>query len=153
MKKKLIIATCLALLAHNSAYAINAKYREQLERSGCTQVTEAQGCDITKTKAENAKAGFIGAGASAAQPSFNCSKATHEIEQLICSDDELAALDVSLSNLYKTVRKNTPAAAQKRLKAEQSGWVKGRNDCWKADDKRSCVKSEYETRINELKDR
>jgi uncharacterized protein len=91
--------------------------------------------------------------AFAAKPSFNCGKATHEIEQLICSDDELAALDVSLTNLYKTLLKNTPSAAQKRLKAEQSGWVKGRNDCWKATDKRACTKGEYEARINELKDR
>lgn len=63
MKKKLTIAIGIALLAHNSAYALNKTYRKQLERSGCTQVTEAQGCDITKTKEENAKAGF-GAGAS-----------------------------------------------------------------------------------------
>jgi hypothetical protein len=64
MKKKIIVATAIALLASNSAYAINAKYRQKLERSGCTQVTEAQGCDINKTKAENAKAGF---GATAIQ--------------------------------------------------------------------------------------
>ena len=91
--------------------------------------------------------------AFAAKPSFNCSKATHEIEELICADAELAALDVSLNELYQTVLKNTPAAAQKRLKTEQIGWSKGRNDCWKAGDKRDCVKGEYETRINELKDR
>jgi len=91
--------------------------------------------------------------AFAAKPSFNCNKATHEIEQLICADAELAALDVSLNDLYKIVLKNTPAAAQKRLKSEQVGWSKGRNDCWKSDDKRACVKGEYETRINELKDR
>ena len=96
---------------------------------------------------------LLSAQAFAAKPSFNCSKATHEIEQLICNDDELAALDVSLSNLYNTVYKNTPAAAQKRLKSEQIGWSKGRNDCWKSDDKRACTKGEYETRINELKDR
>ena len=59
MKKKLIIAAGVALLAQTSAYAIDAKYRQQLERSGCTQVSEAQGCDITKTKKENAKAGFV----------------------------------------------------------------------------------------------
>ena len=46
-----------ALLALPSAHAINAKYAEQLERSGCTQVSEAQGCDISKSRAENAKAG------------------------------------------------------------------------------------------------
>jgi len=34
------------------------KIQQQLERSGCTQVSEMQGCDINKTKAENAKAGF-----------------------------------------------------------------------------------------------
>lgn len=44
------------------AHAINANYARQLERSGCTQVSEMQGCDIDKSKAENAKAGF---GASA----------------------------------------------------------------------------------------
>ena len=51
-----IIAT--ALMASASAHAIDEKYRQKLERSGCTQVSEAQGCDINKTKAENAKAGF-----------------------------------------------------------------------------------------------
>jgi hypothetical protein len=53
-----LIILMTALLAHTPAHAINAKYRQQLERSGCTQVSEAQGCDITKTKKENAKAGF-----------------------------------------------------------------------------------------------
>jgi hypothetical protein len=48
----------MALSVHTSPHAINAKYRQQLERSGCTQASEAQGCDITKTKEENAKAGF-----------------------------------------------------------------------------------------------
>lgn len=58
MKRKLLITFGVVLLAHSSAYSINATYARQLERSGCTQVTEAQGCDITKTRAENAKAGF-----------------------------------------------------------------------------------------------
>jgi hypothetical protein len=35
-----------------------AAYAKKLERSGCTQVSEMQGCNINKTKAENAKAGF-----------------------------------------------------------------------------------------------
>jgi len=91
--------------------------------------------------------------AHAAQPSFDCSKASHEAEQLICKDAELAALDRSLADLYSVVLKHTPASEQKRLKAEQSGWVKGRNDCWKSSDQRGCIKSEYELRIRELKDR
>jgi hypothetical protein len=59
MMKKLIIALAAVLLAQTPAYALNAKYRQQLDRSGCTQVSEAQGCDIKKSKAENAKAGFV----------------------------------------------------------------------------------------------
>ena len=36
-------------------HAINAHYRAQLERSGCTQMSAGDGsCDISKTKAENA---------------------------------------------------------------------------------------------------
>jgi uncharacterized protein len=30
------------------------------------------------------------------------------------------------------------------------GWIKGRNECWKASDWRECVKNEYEHRIVEL---
>ena len=91
--------------------------------------------------------------AHAAQPSFDCSKASHEAELLICKDAELTALDRSLADLYNTLLKHTPASEQKRLKAEQSGWVKGRNECWKASGQRGCIKSEYEARIRELKDR
>ena len=46
------------LLASASALAIDPNYAKKLDRSGCTQISEAQGCDINKTKAENAKAGF-----------------------------------------------------------------------------------------------
>jgi len=91
--------------------------------------------------------------AFAAQPSFKCGKSSNEIEQLICGNAELAELDVSLANLYKSVLKNTPAKAQQRLKTEQIGWVKGRNDCWKSADQVACTRSAYQERINELKDR
>lgn len=56
MSKIIMSTVVLALLATSPAYAISAKYRAQLERSGCTQVTESDGtCDIHKTKEENAK--------------------------------------------------------------------------------------------------
>jgi len=57
MKNKLILVAA-ALFISTSAHAIDEKYRQKLERSGCTQVSEMEGCDINKTKAENAKAGF-----------------------------------------------------------------------------------------------
>lgn len=58
MHRVILPALVILIAAQSPAYAINDKYRQQLERSGCTQVSEAQGCDIHKTKAENAKAGF-----------------------------------------------------------------------------------------------
>ncbi|WJD49069.1 hypothetical protein QRD42_17675 [Enterobacter sp. PGRG2] len=55
MKKLMMIAIITGLVTSN-AYAINASFRKQLEKSGCTQVTEANGtCDINKTKAQNKK--------------------------------------------------------------------------------------------------
>ncbi len=96
---------------------------------------------------------LVAANARAAAPSFDCAKASHDVEKLICNDAELARLDRSLAELYGTVLSHTPASRQKMLKAEQRGWVKGRNDCWKSDDMRGCVAAEYKARINELKDR
>jgi uncharacterized protein len=108
---------------------------------------------MTKTIIALIVACLLSTAAHAAKPSFKCTKGLHEAEALICKDDELAKLDVSLSQLYGLELKNTPVSEKKRLKAEQSGWVKGRNDCWKAKDKKSCIKAEYQTRISELKDR
>lgn len=58
MKRIILPALATMMLVQLPAYAINDKYRKQLEQSGCTQVSETQGCDIHKSQAENAKAGF-----------------------------------------------------------------------------------------------
>jgi len=56
---KIILATLtLVVFFQSPANAISEKYRQQLERSGCTGQSELQGCDIHKTKAQNAQAGF-----------------------------------------------------------------------------------------------
>lgn len=91
--------------------------------------------------------------ALAASPSFNCAKATHEAEKMICKDGELADLDRSLSQLYRIVLENSSPRAQEALKSDQRIWVNARNDCRKADDMRGCIADEYRTRIGELKDR
>lgn len=54
MKKLIISAMTLAVLAAAPAHAINAHYRDQLIRSGCTEMNAGHGCDINKTKAQNA---------------------------------------------------------------------------------------------------
>ena len=59
MKASRVLYAGIGLVACASAHAIDAGYARQLERSGCTQMSELQGCDITKTRAENARAGFL----------------------------------------------------------------------------------------------
>jgi uncharacterized protein len=88
----------------------------------------------------------------AAQPSFDCAKATHEIEQLVCKSDALAALDNRMFSVFTralaTVKAD--AGATKLLRAEQREWIKSRDDCWKAADRSACTTLTYKKRIAEL---
>jgi uncharacterized protein len=77
-----------------------------------------------------------------APPSFDCAKAASEAEKLVCTDAELAALDRQLATRYAEAKDADPAM--------QRGWVKGRDECWKADDVRLCVLESYRTRLVEL---
>ena len=87
---------------------------------------------------------------SANQPSFDCSKVKKDSsEGLICVSDELMDLDKELSKVYKQAL--TKASKDDMLKAHQRGWIKGRNDCWKAENEKKCMADQYKTRINELK--
>jgi uncharacterized protein len=83
-------------------------------------------------------------------PSFDCRKASGEVEELICSDEGLAALDRELAGVYDAAMNALPAEELASLKTYQRGWVKGRNDCWKAEDVRDCVAYSYRTRMLEL---
>ncbi|UIP26691.1 MliC family protein [Photobacterium sp. TLY01] len=90
----------------------------------------------------------------AAQPSFECTGvADGSIEAMVCQDEALAALDNKLSEVYQQAADKATNEHPPTLKAEQRGWVKGRNECWKADDKKSCTESEYQRRIAELQAR
>lgn len=82
-------------------------------------------------------------------PSFDCAKAGSESEKLVCGDAELAALDQRLADLYEK-ELNRPETVKPAMAATQRGWVKGRDDCWKEDDKRRCVQESYWTRLAEL---
>ena len=68
MLKKIIVVAISTAVFCTGAFAANQKYQQKLELSGCTQVSEMEGCDINKTKAENAKAGFGSAPATSTQP-------------------------------------------------------------------------------------
>jgi len=86
------------------------------------------------------------------QPSFDCAKVKKDSsEGVICSSDKLMDLDRELSVTYKKALEK--ASKGDMLKAEQRGWIKGRNDCWKAEDEKKCMVDEYKLRIKELKEK
>ena len=89
--------------------------------------------------------------ALAAGPSFDCSKAQKgSIEELICKDEGLSMLDRKMATVYAEAAKKAINEHPPVLKAEQRGWIKGRNDCWKSQDKRKCIEESYRRRIAEL---
>lgn len=97
-------------------------------------------------------------------PAFDCAKAQGEVEQLICKDQGLAALDRKLDGVYKAASAKAREALA-ALRTEQRGWVKGRNECWKAKGPndpyfltaswtatsvRECVEGQYKLRTADL---
>ena len=78
--------------------------------------------------------------AQANSPAFDCAKARDgSIEKLICGDAGLSSLDRKLAEVYEATTRKAVNEHPPTLKAEQIGWIRGRNDCWKSDDRRSCV--------------
>ena len=74
-------------------------------------------------------------------PSFDCMKVKKDSsEGVICSSDKLMDLDRELAAVYKKALAKAPKGDM--LKAEQRGWIKGRNDCWKAKDEKQCMVGE-----------
>ena len=87
-------------------------------------------------------------------PAFKCDKVeAGSIEALICQDADLAALDQQLALVYAEASKKAVNEHPATLKAEQRGWIKGRDDCWKSQDQKLCVSDSYHQRIVELQAR
>jgi len=86
--------------------------------------------------------------------SFDCTKAEPgSIEALVCKTPALSSKDEQLAKVYKQATAKTTGKQTATLKAEQRGWLKGRDECWKADDKTQCVAGAYQQRIAELQAR
>jgi len=95
---------------------------------------------------------LLTAGLYANQPSFDCSKVKKDSsESIICSSNKLMDLDNELAAVYKQAL--SKATKEDMLKVHQRGWIKGRNDCWKADDEKQCMADQYKLRIKELKEK
>ena len=84
-------------------------------------------------------------------PSFDCAKATTEVEKLICSDDELAKLDVEMNKWYKKALRWTLVigGGYDVARANQK-WLQRRNnyECRpKLEDKKECMISLHKEAI------
>jgi uncharacterized protein len=89
--------------------------------------------------------------AGAEGPSFECRNVdAGSIEEMVCTDSALAALDRKLARVYAEAARKATNEHPPVLKVAQRGWVKGRDDCWKDDDRRPCVEASYIRRIAEL---
>lgn len=87
-------------------------------------------------------------------PSYACDKVqAGSIEAMICEDDGLSMLDRKLADVYRAASLKAANEHPPVLKAEQRGWIKGRDDCWKSDDTRRCVEEEYQQGIAGLQAR
>lgn len=94
-----------------------------------------------------------GTAGAAEGPSFDCGKAESGAEKLVCGDARLAELDRETARLYRLALDGPEMTAdgRKALVATQRGWVKGRDDCWKAAEPGTCVADAYFDRIAELR--
>ncbi len=87
---------------------------------------------------------------AAEAPSFDCRSASGQVEQLVCRDAALAALDRKMAQVYAAALGRWPAGIVTTQRAYQRGWIAGRDGCSKADDVRACVAREYQTRIVQI---
>lgn len=83
-------------------------------------------------------------------PSFDCSKASGEVEKLVCADEELAAIDRKMADVYAKAIEAFPSDEATKQRVMQRGWIGGRDECWKSDDVKACAMLEYRTRIVQL---
>ena len=97
--------------------------------------------------------GFAASQSALAQgstPSIECARASSVVEQTVCGDDALAALDRKLVDVYAAASKAASAEQKNRLAADQQRWLNERDACGKSTDRAPCVKERYLQRIADL---
>lgn len=88
-------------------------------------------------------------------PSYDCTqRSLNSVEQTICADVQLSQLDVLLADVYKNAKEiDKTNQATHSIRTEQRGWLKGRNECWKSEKRKECIRDQYQQRIANLQAR
>lgn len=123
----------------NSLNSQSPENKPNLQNEAKTQNEASVANEPTQSVNENSSQ-------SSVKPSFDCNKASTTTERLVCSDDELANLDLKLANAYKNARNLADAAGKKKILEEQKIWLKAYNLC----NDKDCVKQNLEQRIKAL---
>lgn len=89
---------------------------------------------------------------------YDCSKAVSDLDKMICNDDGLAFLNLTLKENYAAAVASLNVATPtdkhlKALQARQRAWQAKRDACAKAADVKTCILNVYHTRIAELQAR
>lgn len=80
--------------------------------------------------------------------SFDCAKATTNVEKIICSDVKLSKMDEALNNAYHVSLKDSGNAGD--VRREQKQWIADtRNACRDA----KCLSEAYSIRISQLQEK
>ncbi|MCK5276041.1 MAG: DUF1311 domain-containing protein [Alphaproteobacteria bacterium] len=81
--------------------------------------------------------------------SYDCNKAESAIEFAVCTEPELAKLDVAMGKRYRQLRRSLGGDEKARLVADQRNWIKARNtECGNGDP--SCLKDFYTEQLQYL---
>ena len=84
---------------------------------------------------------LCGVGSAQTSTGLDCSKAISTTAKMVCSDKGLAALDGTMSDLYRASGQSPEVIAQQRRDLFRS------DQCSAASDARACVESAYQRRI------
>jgi uncharacterized protein len=81
-------------------------------------------------------------------PSFDCAKAIHRVERMVCSDEMLADLDRQLDLQYRALLRLKHDHEQRRsLQFDQQNWLsKQRNTCQNT----ACLADQYQDRLEQI---
>ena len=86
--------------------------------------------------------------------SYDCTKSLTEVENVICHVDSLAALDVQLNNLYKSLLAKLADPERQVLREQQRQWLAAREKaCSIYKGWLNCLSGYYQKRTDELKQR
>jgi len=153
-------AACLLLLvaAHISACerakspsetrsACSESWYRMIERKVPTGDGRGHGPDVGSEEWKSVVEFKLGIRGEPGLPSRDSEAWCRDIDEIVRSRPEPSAGSGNSdpAALEKATNEHPP-----RLQAEQRGWIKGRDDCWKSEDPRRCVRGEYVRRIAAL---